>query len=185
MILDDLYTLKDNDVIDLHVQLRTLLFGGQVRRYHTVPQLAPQTNSQHQWGVALFCNLLTQGAASRNLLLAALTHDLAEQIYGDTPAPAKRALQGVAEVDTLNEAEKKFLSRLGLAFHLTDEEKIVLKIADYMEGMLHCIHERAMGNATAANIFHRFFSYVRNYTLLPHQEEILGTLQYIWEEVNG
>lgn len=65
--------------------------SGLVQRYHQNPDLARigQTNSAHQWGVALFI-LSLHPNPSANLVAAALTHDVGEIDVGDLSGPFKR-----------------------------------------------------------------------------------------------
>lgn len=113
-----------------HVQ--RLMMGGSVQRYHTWP-MPPQNVGNHSYGVAMIVQRLWP-ECRKELLLAALQHDLGEQELGDVPAPAKwRAPQFFAH---LNEAEAKARLDMGFSPHeeeLTAHERQVLKIADILE----------------------------------------------------
>ena len=79
-------------------KLQFIMEGGSVLRYHTRPGIRTDTDAHHMHGVAVLCSLLAgtdaqgRSGASASLLLAALTHDLAEQAASDMSAPSKRAL---------------------------------------------------------------------------------------------
>ena len=128
--------------------------GGAVQRFHTRPGLTPYTDAAHSHGVALLCHRLTGGAASANLLMAALTHDLGEQYAGDMSAPAKRALH---MRERLKRAEDAQLAKYGLAFSLTEEEARVLNLADQLEGMLWCCRERFLGNTYVELVYNKWY----------------------------
>ena len=66
-----------------------ILAGSEVLRYHTVTTLMRETVGHHSHGVACLTLLLNPNAG-RELLTAALWHDLAEHQTGDIPSPAKR-----------------------------------------------------------------------------------------------
>jgi 5'-deoxynucleotidase YfbR-like HD superfamily hydrolase len=124
-------------------QVRTLFDGTAVKRFHTIPTVTENTVGQHSHGVAMLCMILTNGRPSANLLMKALTHDLAEQYTGDVPSPAKRAL-GVRK--EFGEIEEKLLDTVGFSVHVTQHEELVLKLADCADGMLFCARERMYGN---------------------------------------
>lgn len=144
--------------------------GGSVIRYHTRPGIKPDTDAHHSHGVAMLCSILAGSSgetgctlASVNLLMAALTHDLAEQKVGDMSAPAKRAL-GIR--DLLQDFESDELKAYWLDYnqHLTEDEAVILKLADCFDGMLYCCRELALGNRNALLIWRRYCTYVTSIT---------------------
>lgn len=170
-------------------QRRFIFNGGYSTRFHTIDVHIRQDIASHSFGVAWYCELITGGHASKNLIMAALTHDLAEHIVGDIPSPAKRAL-GISKM--YQEFEDKHLKDASLEHYheeLTDEERNLLKFADMFEGMTFCIRERKTGNQNVEIIFERFRSYVVE--LLGDSSwnfELLSTLNDIaaeWEEVTN
>lgn len=175
-------------------ELMFLLFGRSVRRFHTVPMLEGVTLAQHQFGVAWLCWLLTQGEGCRvDLIMAALTHDMAEQLWGDMPAPAKRLLNADQQ---FSKAEQATLEENDMFFWLSETEKAILKIADYMEGMLSCIHERRLGNRYVEIIYQRRFrqyvidyeqTYRRNLTNSQSAriKVLFNALDELWKETLG
>lgn len=113
------------------------LESGRVLRYHAAPTVAPQTVGQHAWGVMLLVIYLTNGLASRKLLLAAAIHDAAELITGDVPLTAKRDFPELKEC--LTKVEEAVHQNLVLkAYDLEPFDAAVLKLADTLEGLLWC-----------------------------------------------
>lgn len=141
------------------MQRKFIFDGGQSRRYHTMSVIKEQNIAEHSFGVAWFCELLTQGRASKNLIMAALSHDLAEHMVGDVPSPVKREL---AVRDKFDEYELAHLRVAGLATY-TDElfegERITLELADMLDGMAYCVKERSFGNRRMDLVFERFHLY--------------------------
>lgn len=119
--------------------------AGQVKRYHTQRTLRQQTVAEHSFGV---CMLIRQvwPDCSRNILFAAMHHDLPELMTGDIPAPAKRAHP---QMDTyLEEFEASLHPLYYDTVWMDAEEQAVLKWADTMELVLWCLEEWRMGNHT-------------------------------------
>lgn len=174
---------------DTKQELMFLLFGRSVQRFHTVPMLHGVTLGQHQFGVAWFVYLLLQESCSVHILMAALSHDMAEQLWGDIPAPGKRLL-GIKEL--LTSCESKTLSENNALFPPTAFGNIVLKTADNMEGMLSCIHERRLGNMYAERPFVRHREYIlelespqefgRNVSFGTRKAQLLKALDELWDE---
>lgn len=108
--------------------------------------------------------------ASSTLLMAGLTHDLAEQKASDVSAPAKR-LFGQDFRDKLHEVEQLSLREYGLDYeqYLTEEEKVILQFADCFDGLLYCCREIALGNKNAMLIWRRFCRYI----------ETIGSVQQV------
>ena len=119
--------------------------GGYVRRNHTVLHVnATDYVARHSHGVACLVHAMLNGECTKNLLLAALLHDLSEHVTGDVPAPVKWD----------NDALRRELNRISIAFEdenlmrprLSDFEKSVLKWADCLEYLLFCYEELEAGN---------------------------------------
>lgn len=181
---------RQGETKDGKQELMFLLYGRMVERFHTVPMLKGVTLAQHQFGVAWLCWLLTQGACRTALLMAALSHDMAEQLWGDMPAPAKRLLNAD---DQFSNAERATLQENSMFFELNEQEKCIMKIADYMEGMLSCVHERRLGNRYVEIVYQsRFRQYVIDYqetfeprlTLLQIErvQQMFNALDELWKE---
>lgn len=94
--------------------------------------------------------------------MAALTDDLAEQITGDIPSPAKRAINGLR--DKMKRLEHGILDSMQLDYgaSLTVEEIITLSMADALDGLMACTIERAMGNVRIEPVAKTFVGYVKD-----------------------
>lgn len=155
--------------------LKFLIRGAEVTRYHTVRTLVEETVGHHSQMVALIC-WMVDPKCSQELLLAALVHDLAEHIVGDTPAPAKREL-GIG--DSVNALEDKLLKSAELSFELTPNEKRVLKFADNLQGMIKCGREVQLGNTEMWDVFERYRSYLEAGVLAGREKELFDlVLEY-------
>lgn len=133
--------------------------GGASKRYHTCRTLKEQDIAAHSFGVAMLCELITEGRARKELLMAALCHDLAEHIVGDIPSPAKRSL-GISE--QFGKYEESILNANGLGGYeasLSQDEKVILKYADIIDGMMFCLTELRYGNLHLGVVFKNFHSY--------------------------
>lgn len=165
--------------------LKFIRRGGSVRRFHTVPTLHENSVAEHSFGVAWLLYLLTGGSPSAELLLAGLSHDLAEQVTGDIPGPAKRlfGLRG-----TFSDIEKNILDGQDLwtnAAGLSEADSRILKMADCMDGMLYCWEERRYGNKNVDEAFHNYSAYVSDlapYDLEQHVFQVILELYRKEEE---
>lgn len=174
------------------MQRKFIFDGGASTRYHTVDMHYRQTIADHSFGVAWFCELITEGRAPKELIMAALTHDLAEHIVGDIPSPAKRSL-GVGKM--WDDFETKHLDEAGIAgyaWSLHPEEQVILKLADMLDGMMFCLRERKMGNHNVEVIFDNFRKYTREFLeknpALPESTEAYRLMDDIvqeWEELTN
>lgn len=161
----------------MRAQLEFITNGADVQRYHTVTTLTPETVGHHSHGVALIC-LLLEPLASRELLRAALVHDLAEQHVGDVPSPAKRTLGFAEQLDSL---EQDILRRElgGCERELTAAEQRTLKLADLAQGALKCAREVELGNRRMRAVFNRYLAYAES--MIPHgaERELFDSIQEI------
>ena len=159
-------------------------YGGLVVRFHQHTGHNLNTDAQHSHGVAMLCFFLTDGAPGETLLMAALTHDLAEQVVGDIPYTAKRNIPGLkAQCDAM---EAAVLTAHDLCFTLDPAEQRTLKIADALDGMLYCCHEAALGNhTTLRKVYAKWLTALEVYEPLTALEtEVIGAVLRIWEESN-
>lgn len=158
--------------------------GGRSKRYHTCDLLKEQDIAAHSFGVAWFCEVITRGHASKDLIMAALAHDLAEHIVGDVPGPSKRAM-GMREI--LHQHENGFLREVDLSKYdeaLDDNERRILHMADQMEGLVFCIRERSLGNKKITKIFENFLKYTLETKPYPYELSIIKHLTDKWEYYN-
>ena len=155
--------------------------GGAVKRYHVMDTLRQQTNAEHSFGVAWLVYLLTDRRPSIGLLMAALSHDLPEQVTGDLPAPAKRAL-GISEQFAAYE-EQILDAAAMIAYPITAFEERVLKLADTAELCLYCIKELGMGNRQMDAVYQRGMGYIAEMDALwPTARELVHVLEEKYRE---
>jgi len=153
-------------------QLDFLRNAGETVRFHTMPILRPQNIAEHSWHLTMLLYLMygqTDPGITFELLMAGLTHDMAEHQTGDLPAPAKRAMDERLEIkgagtfrQAWNDMEQEILKEQGFDWEsqLSADELNKLKIADAMDGALYCVRERMMGNQLIAPAFLNFSKYI-------------------------
>ena len=157
----------------MKTQLEFITFGAEVKRYHTVTTLREETVGHHSHGVAMLCLILCP-SASAELLKAALMHDLAEQVTGDIPSPAKREYYHGGNFDEL---ERRLINESGLKFpFLTEYEKRILKLADIAHGALFCVRELELGNRRVRLVLQRYQQYAENMQLTLRELELFNTI---------
>ena len=146
-------------------RLRMVERSARVRRYHTEPLLHAQNVGEHTYGVMWLVMLMTDGQASRNLLIAALQHDSPEHEVGDIPAPTKRLTGMKAAFDELEDDHMNSLA-LGSPL-LSDDEANILKMADCLEGAMFCAFELRRGNRDIETAFRNYLAYIRGLLANP------------------
>jgi 5'-deoxynucleotidase YfbR-like HD superfamily hydrolase len=136
--------------------LEFIAAGADVTRYHTVFTLKQETVGHHSHGVAMMV-LMMKPDASASLLKAALYHDLAEQVVGDIPSPAKRRFDLGKRLDEL---EHSVIEEAGIEQpKLSEEDVRTLKLADIAQGALFCAREVQLGNVRLIPVYKRYISY--------------------------
>lgn len=143
----------------MNYHYRSSRSANKVKRYHTIDLIVPETVGHHCANVALLCAHIA-GNPSAELLLAALTHDYAEQFTGDIPATAKWAYPALESVLGQIEAE---VDQYNLK--LTETEKFILKQADMLDLCFKCVEELKMGNTTVKPILERGINWIRSRTV--------------------
>jgi 5'-deoxynucleotidase YfbR-like HD superfamily hydrolase len=132
----------------------------RVRRYHTENVIHDETVGEHTAGVLGLCLVLTNGKATRNLLLHALFHDFGEKYTGDVPFPFKRDHPEIKE--KFDAAEDQYLSQANIQLpQITEDEKKIMKAADMFQLCFKAKRELAMGNSLALPILENGVSYLR------------------------
>jgi hypothetical protein len=114
-----------------------LYLSSFVQRWHTDLHLARlgQTLGHHQWGAATLIAVLHPNP-SRDLLLAALTHDAGEVMTGDLPWDFKQSFPEVAEmVEEAGGVARDMMINRRLDLSETDQKWIAL--ADALEAWLY------------------------------------------------
>ena len=154
--------------------LEFIMNGAAVTRYHTCDLIKPETVGHHSHGVAMLC-LLIDPTASRQLLAAALMHDLAEQRTGDIPSPLKRTLdisKAVADI------ESNILAAANLDFPVLHVyEQAVLKLADIAHGALKCVREINLGNHSMRVVFDNYISYSEELLVNQRGRDLIDTIK--------
>lgn len=138
-----------------------LMDSGEVLRFHSSPGITKQKVSEHSWGVAMLCQYLYP-EGSKDLLLAAMTHDCAEIKTGDIPAPVKWEDESIKAI--LDKIEDNFNEEHGIQFYknLNETEKKVLKMADVLDGMIYCVRRLDHGELLAVNPYDKWYDYLKN-----------------------
>lgn len=171
-------------------QLDFLRNAGETRRFHTMPVLRHQNIAEHSWHVTMLIYLMygqNDPGITFELLMAGLTHDMAEHKVGDLPAPAKREMDERLEIkgsgtfkQAWNDMEQEILKEQGFDWEsqLSVDELQKLKIADAMDGALYCVRERMMGNQLITIAFVNFLKYIREE--LGERDDV-GDHKIAWE----
>ena len=164
----------------MKAQLQFLIDGSEVSRYHTVRTLQSETVGHHSHGVALLCQMIWP-ECPKDLLIMALTHDLAEHRTGDIPAPAKKEYK---IGDMVNELEEKLLKSVGFDVLMTDKCKRVLKLADIFQGMIFCAREIQLGNKRQEIIMKRYEGYAEAFVLVGREAELFKFIKELtWAQL--
>lgn len=165
-------------------QLEFILRGMQTRRFHTYPMNQPETVGHHSALVAAFLQLAYPDC-SKNVMIYAVFHDLAEFNVGDIPSPTKRALPNSKQaLDTVEEATFNEY-RVPLPT-LSKEEKAQVKVADILAGLAACLTERLTGNTFTEVAWDNFSIYFREQRASGNVSEaaasLFDTMQRRWIE---
>jgi 5'-deoxynucleotidase YfbR-like HD superfamily hydrolase len=118
--------------------------GGAVQRCHIVRHSGSYSNAEHSWGVAM---LLLQLFPDRtDLLPAALSHDVPETLWGDTPTTVKPPGANRLEDETNRQLQ------LPAEGDLSPEDHRILKGCDKLELYLWAREQCAQGNLFALEL---------------------------------
>ena len=166
-------------------QLEFIYRGGKTKRFHTADTLTEQNVAEHSFGVAWICAVIYGEAVRKELLLAALAHDLAEHRVGDVSSVVKTQHPDLRQKLELMETNHLVAHELDFAPDLSDEEKKVLKMADMMEGMLFCIRERWLGSRASVGIYGRYRAYTLKLEPSGKAKMLIDQIHNVWETVNG
>lgn len=147
--------------------------GNKVKRYHTVDTLVVETVGHHSANVAHLVMTLDPDC-SRNLIVAALNHDLTEQFTGDVPATAKWASARLTEL--LKSLEATYMGPLEV--ELTEDERCVLKQADMLDLCLKCLEEYQLGNKQITPLIRRGLRFLRENLPTPLTRYIIREIEH-------
>lgn len=158
--------------------LNFIIAGTEVTRYHTVTTLVKETVGHHSHGVAMLA-LLLNPLASRQVLMAALFHDLAEHQTGDIPSPAKRQF-GIG--DKVDELEHRLMRAAGIVMpELSPDDARTVKLADLAQGALFCVREISLGNSRMRAVLDRYLAYAQEMILVGRERELFNIIKEIAE----
>lgn len=132
-------------------KMRFLRQASYMNRFHTLPG-HHQNIGHHSWNVALIIQQFWP-KCRKEVILAAMYHDVPELITGDIPAPFKWQTPALCSI--LDDFEEKVLRDYGWHQELTDSEKRMLGIADTLDLVLYAQEQMEMGNGTFMLIFSR------------------------------
>jgi 5'-deoxynucleotidase YfbR-like HD superfamily hydrolase len=173
----------------LRTRLAFIREGSEVERYHTKRMLQRNDVGHHSFHVAWLAWLMAEGRTGETLalfgwvdiIMAALSHDLAEHVTGDMPSDFKREM-GIGEQFNRYEIELfKDVQLSNFAANLYEPGKRIVKLADMMEGAFFCISEASLGNGRVGIVFRNYRRYIEK--LAPFNEteaEILEFIDELW-----
>ena len=173
------------DQLSLMRRIEFIRCGGLTKRYHTKSTIRENTVAHHSFGVAWMVYLLHEGLPRPEVLLAALSHDLAEQVTGDISSPTKRKFPMLAEMVQSMESELLEEHRLNFEYGLQMWEARILKMADCMDGMLFCVNEAELGNFSIIPVYKRYCQYVMNMTPQGKEMEVYMTISELMEDITN
>lgn len=119
-------------------RLTQTLQAGEVVRYHAVPTVRPQTDALHSWNMLAIALFLTNGEASRELLIEIALHDTGELFVGDVPFTVKRDNPALGRQINQMEEQARVESTMTGPLPLCEYDHAVLKICDTLEGFIWC-----------------------------------------------
>jgi 5'-deoxynucleotidase YfbR-like HD superfamily hydrolase len=148
-------------MVSLFEKIRYVDDAGRVKRYHT-EDIDPQLVNSHSWGVAQLVRAIYPDF-SKELLCAALDHDLEEKRTGDIPYPTKVDFPALREI--LLVVENAVREELDIYSPLAKHETHILKAADGLELMMYCLAQMRRGNRNAEGPFLLIQENVRHHAL--------------------
>lgn len=153
--------------------------AGNVKRYHTHELLKEEKVGQHTFNMLNILMIVTDRNLSRNLMMAALVHDMGEYETGDIPSPIKKLNPGLRE--QLNELEDRAMRAAHVGFYpeLSEWEYKLLKFADNLDGLLKVTDELRLGNKTVRWVGEKYLAY------LLSMEDLGPTMTSLIEEAMG
>lgn len=136
--------------------LKALRAAGRITRYHSAGETLAQRVDSHSWGVVTLILHLWPDA-TRELIVAAVLHDVGESWTGDISAVTKWQLSPDAqrEIDAMeSKGIKATCPNVSMTpegdFVLSTEDSRRLSIADQLELMLHCLERMKLGDRLTA-----------------------------------
>lgn len=143
-------------------QIKMAREAGSIKRFHAVRTIKEETIGEHSFNMVNLVMILTEGKASRELILAAITHDMGEWAVGDIPSQIKKALPPELRIE-VDKREYDAIRTIHPILPGLDETDLhLLKLADNLDGLLKCIDELKMGNQHVIPCGERYCGYIQD-----------------------
>ena len=137
--------------------------GMNVKRFHTTHRTQEETVGHHSANVCAML-LRLDPEVSRDLLVAALMHDVPEVYTGDVPAPFKWENPDVKH--GLKGGELSYLEVNNIPSPMLNKaEQTMLKVADMLDLILSSLEEMGRGNVYARELVQNGAAYLEGMTL--------------------
>lgn len=114
---------------------------------------------------------------SKELIMAALYHDVPESLIGDNPTPIKWKFPDLAK--ELEKVEKEVMKDMAIYITLERYEKVMLKIADMMELLWFCVEEERRGNRNFKEVFVRGTKYLQDIFIKDNKVDIANPVDML------
>lgn len=124
--------------------------SGQVKRYHVWPHIHDQSCGEHCWQLMRIL-LAIWPEAPREVLIHIMVHDIGETVAGDLPYPVKADNKDLKAIMDRLENDGHLAMCLPWSLpppqRLGDEEKNIVKLAEYLEMAEWGMYEIELGNS--------------------------------------
>ena len=148
--------------------------GLNVKRFHTTHRTQEETVGHHSCNVAAIL-LRLDPLCSRDLLVAALMHDVAEVYTGDVPAPFKWDNPHVKQ--GLDDGEDDYVMEHSIPDpEISVEGMQLLKFADMLDLVLSSLEEMGRGNSYAKQLVENGANYLSEMPLWEEYGELADTM---------
>jgi len=160
------------------MNMDSVLMGGMVKRYHTVPTIGEQLNSSHMWGVAVVYLDLCPNPTFEGLK-ECLYHDCAEHDLGDAPYQAKQKYPDIKEV--YNRLENLARLQMGIPEEIDDPW---IKVSDMFELVLFAVHQLEMGNRNYLDVLRRGVDFLKTTEQYNENEKLNKLVRKMGAQIN-
>lgn len=153
----------------------------QVTRYHTWPRVREQSIGEHSMQVMRIL-LAIWPAAPRHMLIHCMKHDLGETLSGDPPYPIK-ALNTDLKIacDRIESEAVKLMEdtwMIPLTQELSVSEKLVFKLAEFLEMAEWGMYEVWLGNSMARVVIDRCMTMVDDHLDRLNKTDLAGVVSH-------
>ena len=150
--------------------LQKCMNSANVRRWHTMPTIYDQDVGNHTTRLMHLIMWVSQGQASRDLLVRALFHDVPEVDLGDIPFQKKR--------DSDREAENEWVLAMELPTpELSPDEEAILKHCDLLEMGMYAAEEAGRGNRAMLDVIMNVLEWFSGKEVQANIGQVLGALE--------